>query len=186
MCPWSSGRGVGLSRARAIVVLGCRVTTAGRLSAAAARRAARAARAYHEGVAPLVIATGGRRWSGAIEAKGLRDALIDAGVPARAIVVEMCSLTTWENALYTSQLLDRRARTSPPGGAAEEIAVVTCPWHMPRALSNFRAVGLWPVPLPSDRDDGGRWRTFNRSIHEAVSTWLDSRLRWSRPQVRRE
>lgn len=173
-----------MSRARAIVVLGCRVTTAGRLSASAARRAARAAQAYHEGVAPLIVASGGRRWGHSIEARCLRDALVDAGVPAGAIAVEMCSLSTWENATYTTELLHRRSDTSCTAGT-DEVAIVTCHWHMPRALSNFRAAGLSPQPLPSDEDAGGRWRSFTREFHEAVSTWLDSRLRWPRTRVRR-
>ena len=51
----------------ALIVLGCRVTD-GQLSSAAARRVERAARAYREQGAELVIAAGGKRWQGVMEA----------------------------------------------------------------------------------------------------------------------
>jgi uncharacterized SAM-binding protein YcdF (DUF218 family) len=89
-------------RADAIVVLGCRVLPSGRPTTAAARRAARAAQAYLEGVAPHIIASGGRRWGGAIEAEALRKELVRAGVPEGAVTRELWSLTTHENAIFSA------------------------------------------------------------------------------------
>lgn len=125
----------------AIIVLGCRVGPAGQLSGAAARRVARAARAYHEGLAPRLILSGGRRWHGVPEAEAYRRALIALGVPDSALVRELCSLTTRENAHYSARLLARKP--------VSDLGVVTCDFHLPRALRCFRAEGLRPTGLPA-------------------------------------
>ena len=129
-------------RAEAIVVLGCRVHPCGRLTAAAAGRASAAAAAFRAGVAPRVIASGGRRWGAQIEAVALKGALVDRGVPERAVLTELWSFTTVENAIFTSALLRRLGVGSA--------VIVTCSWHVPRALMSFRAAGIdasaWPRP----------------------------------------
>ena len=127
-------------RADAIVVLGCRVLPCGRLTTAAHGRASAAADAYHTGVAPLVVASGGRRWGAIVEALALRDALVARGVPASAILAELWSMTTYENAVFSTALLNRLG--------ARSAVVVTCSWHAPRALMSFRSAGIdvtsWP------------------------------------------
>lgn len=151
-----------------IVVLGCRIYTSGRPSAPARRRAAAAAAAYHEGVAPLVLASGGRRWGAQIEASSLREELLRGGVPASAIIEELWSLTTVENAIYTAAILRRIG--------AERAALVTCAWHMPRALRNFRGAGVDVVAtLPAAADRPGLFRRVWRSGHEIVCERLDER-----------
>jgi len=151
----------------AIVVLGCRVHASGRATGAAARRAAAAAAAYGRGVAPRVVASGGRRWGEQIEARVLRERLVDAGVPERAIVLEMCSLSTRENALFVSALLR--------GSGARSVAIVTCPWHMPRALANFEQAGVAAVAIPAHAPAAGWLTAVRRRIHELVGGWLDTR-----------
>jgi uncharacterized SAM-binding protein YcdF (DUF218 family) len=127
-------------RADVIVVLGCRVLPSGRLTTAAEGRAAAAVAAYRAGLAPRVIASGGRRWGAWTEALALRDAMVEGGVPASAILAELWSLTTHENAVFTAALLRKLG--------ARRALVVTCEWHVPRALMSFRAAGVearaWP------------------------------------------
>src|SRR5262249_32960802 len=112
----------------ALVLLGCRVAPASR-SGAAHRRALRAASAYAEGVAPLVVVSGGKRWHGVREADALRESLLRAGVPDSAIVVETRSLTTRQNARFVAELLRRRGLT--------RAGIVTCDWHLSRAIACF-------------------------------------------------
>lgn len=131
----------GMLRADAIVVLGCRIAPSGRPAPPAARRAATAASAFLAGVAPRIVASGGRRWGAQIEARALRRALVRAGVPASAVVEELCSLSTYENAIFSASMLERLG--------ARRAAVVTCPWHMARALQSFRAAGVDAIPLPT-------------------------------------
>lgn len=153
--------------ADAIVVLGCRVLPSGRPTTTAARRAARAAQAYAEGVAPHVIASGGRRWGQRIEADVLSRELTRAGVPAEAITRELWSLTTHENAIFSAEILRRCG--------ARTVAIVTCDWHVDRAIANFRAVGVDAWPLPSTGIRRGLVGRTYRFGHERICTWLDAR-----------
>lgn len=153
--------------ADAIVVLGCRVLPSGRPTTAAARRAARAAAAYLDGVAPHVIASGGRRWGQLIEADVLHRELLRGGVPEGSITRELWSLTTHENAIFSAEMLRRLG--------AYRVAVVTCDWHADRAIANFRAAGVNAWPLPSTgirRSIMGRAYRFG---HERICRWLDAR-----------
>jgi len=154
------------SRPDAIVVLGCRVHENG-LQGAAARRVHRAALAFHELSPAVLIASGGRRWRGTAEADALRDALVERGVPARVIVRELCSLSTLENAVYSAELL-RAAGLEAPG-------LVTCDWHMARALSCFRRTGLRPVALPAPSSLGVAAR-LTRGTMERARSWVDRRV----------
>src|ERR1019366_7717428 len=74
---------------RALVVLGCRVSTdgEGRLVGALRRRVEAAASAYaHLGdTVGVGVASGGRRWSGDVEADAMARELVHLGVPERVI-----------------------------------------------------------------------------------------------------
>lgn len=117
----------------ALVLLGCRVSEPP-LSGAARRRVERAARAYTDGLAEVLVVSGGRRWNGVVEADALAEALVAAGVPREALVLERESQTTHENAVMTARLLRSQARRS--------VGVVTCDWHLPRALYCFERAGV--------------------------------------------
>jgi len=156
----------GFQPSDAIVVLGCRILASGRPSAPAARRAATAAKAYHDGIAPLIIASGGRRWGAQIEASTLRAELLRAGVPRAAILEELWSLTTAENAIFSASILRRL-------GAAR-VTLVTCPWHMRRAARNFGVAGIDVDPLPTLTVRAGAIRRAWRFGHEIISERLDA------------
>jgi uncharacterized SAM-binding protein YcdF (DUF218 family) len=153
--------------ADAIVVLGCRIEPSGRPAAAASRRAAAAASAFQSGVAPLVVASGGRRWDAHIEARAIRRRVIEAGVPAAAVLEELVSLSTRENAVCSAAILH--------GLGARRAAVVTCPWHMARALACFRRAGVEAVPFPTRLGDLSPGRRAYLQAHEAVCRGLDAR-----------
>ena len=162
-------------RADAIVVLGCRILPSGRPTPAAEGRAATAARAFHDGVASRVIVSGGRRWGPQVEAGAISGALVLAGVPRAAIVRELWSLTTQENAVYTGVVLARlgeklRLESRP------RAVVVTCAWHMPRAIANFTAAGIDAIALPVHGAPVGAWTRAARRVHEALSGVLDRHL----------
>jgi uncharacterized SAM-binding protein YcdF (DUF218 family) len=154
-------------RADAIIVLGCRILPSGRPTAAAGRRIATAASAFQQGVAPIVVAAGGRRWGSLVEARVFAEELARAGVPEGAVVRELCSLTTHENAIFSAATLRRL------GGS--RAAVVTCPWHLPRAIADFRRAGVDAIPLPALPSESSRITAAQRWIHESVSRWLDAR-----------
>jgi uncharacterized SAM-binding protein YcdF (DUF218 family) len=108
---------------------------------ALARRVETGARTYHQRSdgKTVVVVSGGRRWGDDVEADAMARELALCGVPERAIVRERCSLSTRENARFTAEVLTRRG--------ADRAALVTCPWHMARAVAFFSNVGLAVEPV---------------------------------------
>jgi uncharacterized SAM-binding protein YcdF (DUF218 family) len=158
----------------AIVLLGCRIGEDARPYPAAERRALCAARAFHRGEAGLVIVSGGKRWGGVAEAEALANFLVAQGVPEQSLLCELKSNSTRENAWFVADLL--RARDM------RQVMVVTCDWHMRRALGHFRRAGLQVVGMPAVSPPQA-WpaRTF-RFLRELVSGWVDRRAwSWSKP-----
>ena len=142
----------------ALVVLGCRIHD-GQLAAAALRRVERAALAFREQGATLVVASGGKLWQGVMEADVFERGLVERGVPSEAVLTERESLTTRGNARGVARLL-RERRVS-------QVGLVTCDWHMPRALRLFRQRGLEAIALPA--------RTPAPSLPRASLRWLRER-----------
>ncbi|WP_181796209.1 YdcF family protein [Streptomyces sp. WELS2] len=61
-----------------------------------------AARRYHEGLAPLIIASGGiNRHTGIVEAHMFRELLIGRGVPDSVIRCEDQAANTWQNVEFS-------------------------------------------------------------------------------------
>jgi cyclophilin family peptidyl-prolyl cis-trans isomerase len=148
----------------ALVVLGCRVGESGVLYAAAARRVERAASAYLAGVAPIVVASGGKRWQGLAEASAFKSRLIELGVPAARIVLELGSRNTRQNARYSAELARERG--------FETLGVVTCDWHMPRALAAFRHYGISTVAVPATAPGQMRVRRWREPLHRVLDQLL--------------
>lgn len=135
------------------------------MSEALARRATWALAALRAGLASSVVASGGRRWGPHVEADVLAATFARWGVPRDRIYPELASLTTAENAVFTAALLERIG--------AERAIVVTCSWHMPRALACFRAAGVRCVALPAPAPPASFVTTARRAVHEALSGRLD-------------
>jgi uncharacterized SAM-binding protein YcdF (DUF218 family) len=95
-----------------------------------------------EAGAAFVVASGGRRWAGGVEADAMAEELAVAGVPEAAIVRERCSLNTIDNARFSAAILARRG--------LHRAAVVTCSWHLPRALALFTEAGLEVEPVAAE------------------------------------
>ena len=130
----------------AIVVLGCRVRldAGARLAPGAlARRVEMGARTYLErgDTRTVIVVSGGRRWGDEVEADAMARQLALHGVPAGAIVRERCSLSTRENARFTAEVLGRRG--------ARGATLVTCPWHMARAVALFSRAGVAVEAAPA-------------------------------------
>ena len=124
----------------ALVLLGCRVGSDA-LPGPARRRVETAAAAFTAGLAPRVAVSGGKRWGATIEAEELARALCQAGVPHEAILFERSATNTFENARFSAKLLVPLGFT--------RVGLVTCDWHLPRALWNFRQVGFTAEPVPA-------------------------------------
>lgn len=140
------------------------------------RRTAWAAAAFRCGLASVVIPAGGRAWpvrssdAHLVEAEVMRRCLTEQGVPDAQIFPERLSLTTVENALFTARLLRRLG--------ARRALIATCEWHMPRALSCFRAASVEALPVIAPSPPAPLFERVHRRVRERVSLGLDgARLR---------
>src|SRR5205807_2290447 len=114
----------------AIVMLGARVLSGGIASGSLRARAEKAAQLYREGVAPLVVFSGGIGVNPPAEAELARQIAISEGIPPGACLVEADSHSTDENARFTAKLLKDRGIT--------EAVLVSDPYHLLRASRYFR------------------------------------------------
>jgi uncharacterized SAM-binding protein YcdF (DUF218 family) len=158
-------------RQQAIVVLGCsvRLDEWGVLAGALGRRVQAAADAYERqgGRGAIVVASGGRRWAGVVEADAMARELVRRGVPEGSIVRERCSLSTRQNARFAAQVLARRG--------IGRAAVVTCAWHAPRAASLFRMHGVSVDLVPVAPAHAPLRSRFWRWGRERVLAWVQVR-----------
>ncbi len=128
--------------ADAIVVLGSRVYPGGRPGPSLVRRAAHAAALYAQGLAPLIVCTGGQGDATVPSEAAVACGLIaDTGVPPEALLLEDQSHSTEQNALYTADLLRPRGAVS--------VIVVSDSYHLYRAGVLFSRAGLRPYPSPT-------------------------------------
>lgn len=108
-------------------------------------RMVQAARLYHAGKAPLIVASGGYiefLGSTVPEAEAMQELLELLGVPAAAILQEDQARNTYENALYVRALLR--------DAGANRILLVTSAMHMPRSTAIFAHQGFDVIPAPVD------------------------------------
>ena len=112
-----------------------------------------AAKLYQAKLAPRIVVTGASAANEPagpqVDANSMRTFLLALGIPNQAITLEPHARTTRENAAYASLLLR----------CDERIALVTSAFHMPRALREFRALGLAAYPFPSGFVAGDRTRS---------------------------
>ena len=126
-----------------------------------------AAKLYQDGAAPLVLLTGGRiSWfkGDSSEAASMATILEIMGVPREAMLLESRSLNTYENAVYTKEILERRK--------IKKILLVTSAAHMPRSVRIFEQQGITPIPAPTD------FLVSDRNLEEHTYTVESRILSW--------
>jgi uncharacterized SAM-binding protein YcdF (DUF218 family) len=91
-----------------------------------------------------VVFTGGRGtlFGGEGVGASVRKYLIDAGVAPERILIENLSGETYENAVFSRDLLTPKA--------ADHWLLVTSAYHMPRAFGTFRQAECNVIPFPVD------------------------------------
>lgn len=110
------------------------------------------ARLYKQGVSERMVLSGGMFASDALkepEAPAMQFFMQDMGVPTSALMLEQRSRTTYENALFTHELLlqgaDSSAATFTP-----TVALVTSAFHMGRSVLWFEKAGFKVYPVRAD------------------------------------
>ena len=105
-----------------------------------------AARLYHAGYAQHILLSGGRiSWLDGREgssAEEMAEVMYLLGVPEEVLWLQSTSRNTYEDALYSTEILDEKG--------IDRILLVTSAQHMPRSLALFKNQGLEVIPLPTD------------------------------------
>jgi uncharacterized SAM-binding protein YcdF (DUF218 family) len=145
---------------------------------------------YHQAIisgraAEVVVSGGDPQKHGVAEADNYTPDLILLGIPANAVVKEVRSLNTIQNARYVAAILAKRhppadasraTGFSRPAGMERQLVLITTAIHMRRALLDFERQGLHPIPLapPVHTLHQGFWPTVlrfdqaNAELHELI------------------
>jgi uncharacterized SAM-binding protein YcdF (DUF218 family) len=139
---------VDLAGAQAIVVLGGDVQHGDgadipdRLGPLSLERAVFAAEVYRRLHLPVLV-SGGRELGAHASEGALMKAALEENLAVPVAWNEEQSHTTWENAVYSAQVLSPEKLTT--------VVLVSHAWHLPRALWAFERVGLKALPWPAPR-----------------------------------
>lgn len=138
---WLASRADNAQPADAIVVLGA-AQYDGRPSPVLRARLDHAAALYHDGIAPLVVVTGGRAEGDRFTEAGVGAAYLHrAGVPESAILRETTATTSWESLAAAAWILGDRGAT--------EVVLVSDPFHAARIQAIASDLGLDPHTSPT-------------------------------------
>jgi uncharacterized SAM-binding protein YcdF (DUF218 family) len=157
---WSTGRSDQARPVDAIVVMGA-AQYDGEPSPQLAARLDHVVELWPQGVAPLVVVTGGNQPGDRFtEAESSANYLVERGVPADAIVQEGAGQSTYESLRATADLLRDRG--------VERVLIVTDPYHSLRSRLTAEDAGLtaYVSPTPTSVVTGGE--SFGRHLQEAA------------------
>lgn len=105
-----------------------------------------AGKLYKEGKAPVVLLSGGNiTWLGGrttTPAEDMARILDLMEIPRSAVWLQTKSRNTYEDALYSSQMLKENG--------IEKVLLVTSAQHMPRSAALFKHQGIEVIPMPVD------------------------------------
>ena len=113
---------------------------------AAGDRILYAAQLYREGIAPILLLSGGSiDWQdgdGGTPADDMAKILKEIGIPESALWLQNRSQNTHDDAIFSSKMLKEAGTT--------QFVLVTSAAHMPRSVALFKHEGLDVVPAPVD------------------------------------
>ncbi len=152
---WRAARVDGARPSEAIVVLGA-AQYDGRPSAAFAARLDHAHALYQQGIAPLIVVTGGKQPGDRFTEAGVgADYLIARGVPDAAILRETTSRNSWESLQASARFLFPRD--------VRRVVLVSDPFHSLRIRLTAEEIGFDAVTSPTRASPIGgvaEWRRF--------------------------
>ena len=146
---WWASRSDDTAKASAIVVMGAAQWN-GVPSPVLAGRLDHAVALYEEGVAPLIVVTGGKQAGDAVtQGRSGYEYLRAKGVPDEAIKVEVEGTNSYEELSASALILEQ-------AGVGNEVVIVTDPYHALRAGEIAEEVGLHPHVSPTQAASGVR------------------------------
>jgi uncharacterized SAM-binding protein YcdF (DUF218 family) len=146
---WLASRHDEARNASAIVVMGAAQWN-GVPSPVLKGRLDHAADLYRQGLAPLIVVTGGKQ-AGDRTTQGMSgyQYLRSQGVPDDAIKVEVAGTNSFEELSASALILE-------DAGVGNDVVIVTDPYHALRAAEIAEEVGMRPHVSPTDASSGPR------------------------------
>ena len=161
---WSAGRDDQARPVDAIVVMGA-AQYDGTPSPQLAARLDHVVTLWNEGLAPIVVATGGNRPGDRFtEAEASAAYLAERGVPTSAILLENDGANTYESLESVAAMLEERG--------ASEVLIVTDPYHALRSRLTADQLGLTAYSSPTPSSVVGGWGAVRRQVGEAAGVAL--------------
>ncbi len=153
-----------LAPAEAIVVLGFGppVDKDGRPHPELQRRVEQGVKVFQQGLAPVLVMTGGNTYLNYYEADVMRDLAVKLGVPESAIRREREAMDTIGNARGTINLLCQGRERST---CAPSVIVVSSPYHLKRAKMLFECAGAKVQTSAAAAPESRGWR-IGFALHE--------------------
>ncbi len=151
-----------------IVVASAGVHASGAPTPGSTLRAHTAAKLYLEGLAPLVIITGGvtEPYHPPVNIKGMAIILQGMGVPSHDIVIENRSTDTYRNGIETSKIMNRLDLKS--------VLLVSHDYHLFRLISVFKKLGIeasvFAANQSSPKASTPWWRYFDWANFNRIQT----------------
>lgn len=160
---YSAGRTNDARPVDAIVVMGA-AQYDGRPSPQLAARLDQVAELWPEGLAPVVVVTGGKQPGDRFtEAEASANYLIDRGVPDSAIVREDQGSTSFQSLERVAALLD----DGTDSDGERSVLIVTDPYHTLRSMLIAEEMGLKAFGSPTQTSVVTGARSFQRHVFEA-------------------
>jgi len=124
---------------------------------------------YKQGKFKTLIVSGGRDYNGAklTEAEGMRNYLVQNGIPQQQILLEPRATSTYENLLFSKQIMDNKGLVSS--------IIVTHQYHSFRSLDIAETVGL-KAPVVSSTPS----QVLFMPYHEARETLAYTKWEWTK------
>ena len=146
---WLASRSDDAQKASAIVVMGAAQWN-GVPSPVLKGRLDHAVELYEQGMAPLIVVTGGKQ-AGDRTTQGMSgyQYLREQGVPDEAIKVEVAGTNSFEELSASSLILEQ-------AGVGNDVVIVTDPYHALRVAEIAEEVGMHPHVSPTDASSGPR------------------------------
>ncbi|RMH80617.1 MAG: YdcF family protein [Acidobacteria bacterium] len=136
----------------ALVVLGGGAYSTGILKEDSMKRLLTAFVLHKKTGLPIVL-SGGSAVGNLPEAEIMKAMLQELGIEKSAVISEVRSRNTLENAFYVKELCEKRG--------FKRIALITSAYHMPRAMEAFKRLGVDVVPYPTDFKQDKRYNLFS-------------------------
>lgn len=127
------------------LVLGARVQPSGTPSAFLAARLDLAYRLWQAGLVRVVLVSGDNMAVEYNEPDAMRAYLIDAGMPAEAVVADYAGFDTYDSCARAQRIF-----------GVDRLIVVTQSYHLPRAVATCRALGVDATGVGDDSTRGSR------------------------------